>query len=145
MRERFQVINRDVYLEKLRSELIDPKPYRFEGAYFFQGRDNFQEGSLEVDRNGKIAGFIVDPNSVCDKHIVESTIENKDNFTIIKFVKLPTGILVPIHYLLAKPVDGNFEGDYKGMWHFKEAALELKTNKIAKETQNQATLKLFKA
>jgi hypothetical protein len=142
MTERPQFVTREAYLDKLRSELVEPKPYKFEGTYVYGGRDdNFQRGSIEIDKEGKVAGFINDSSSICDMHIVEGRICTKNNRTVLMFDKLPTGMLVPIHYYLEKPENGELSGRYDGLWSVKEKITEKNFRKLKKGVFcNQANL-----
>lgn len=141
MTERSKPVNREEYLAALQTELIDPKPYKLDGTYFYCDRDNDHHGSIEIDKEGKIAGIIIDPNSMSDKHIVEGKIYTKNSRTILMFDKLPTGMLANIHYYLEKPADGKLDGKYDGLWSVKEKITENNFRKLKKGVFcNQANL-----
>lgn len=132
----------DEYLRRLRAELVESQTYKLEGVYSFQGRQNLFLGSFDIDRFGKIAGFINDTNSPIMRHLVHGEVQNIDRLTILRFVKIPTGfIYADIHYLLSKPNGGNWTGDYTGGWQFQEPTLDLDFTP-SKETSSQTRLTL---
>jgi len=142
MQEVPRVVNPEEYLRRLRAELASPQTYKLEDAYNFQGKENPFIGSFDIDRDGKIAGFIADPNSPVKMHIVNGDIQNIDRLTILRFVKIPTGLFfADIYYLLSKPNDGEWSGIYTGGWQFQEPTLDLDFTPI-KETSNQTMLTL---
>src|SRR3989344_3042040 len=132
----------DEYLRRLRAELVEPQTYKLEGVYSFQGRENPFLGSFDIDRDGKIAGTIYDPNSPVKRHIVHGEVQSIDRLNILRFVKIPTGLLfADIYYLLSKPNDGVWTGEYTGAWQFQEPTLDVDFTP-SKETSNQTKITL---
>ncbi len=111
------------YLQELRKELNNPEEYIVEGVYYFHGKENEFTGLFEIDQDGKVVGKIEDPNSICPMHVVRGEIQQLDDYILLEFVKIPTGLLAPIYYSLKRPNDGSLEGKYQGIWDFHEEVL----------------------
>ena len=148
------------YIEKLKREIFTPESnpqlYEFEGSYAYVGQINIHYGTVLIDDNMAMVGEIRDPSSSCRKHVVKGSIANTPEGTRMRFEKIPTGELLPIHYDLLKTArNGGIDGDYEGIWSFKELcddhAVGFRRNKdgtvdtiMHPEEKNKATLLLRK-
>lgn len=125
-------------------------------------------GEISIDRNKKFVGEIRDPNSLCKKHAVKGEISIDDERIRIDFLKIPTGILVPVKYslkcqnsfrgTLEELTDEDLRGIYDGIWVFTEEAIIPKkllikcepgavtamTEVMRPEQENYALLRLYK-
>jgi hypothetical protein len=123
------------YLEHLRKQLVGQADrYAVEGFYSYHGKQNDFTGLFDIDNQGKIAGSISDPDSLCKMHVVDGNVTRRNGFTRMKFVKVPTIYLVRVYYGLTKPGE-ELEGQYNGVWEFREEALDLKLNGLVKEIE----------
>lgn len=134
----------DEFLEDKRKELENPERYNVVGDYKCHGKQNHFTGTFEIGTNGKLAGDIVDPNSVCKRHAVKGEIAIKD-IVYLYFVKIPDNplSLVPIYYYLSKYGGKDIEGTYTGEWRFEEKALKFDLTPET-ETLNSAMINLSK-
>ena len=111
----------DEYLHLLEGDLVNPEAYDVKGFYDYHGKKNIFSGTFKIDIEGKIAGEVLDPNSVCQKHVIKGEMFYADNAVLMNFVKIPTVPLTRIYYKFRKADDSKqFDGNYKGMWHFNE-------------------------
>jgi len=135
----------DDYFQKLKKDLINPEEYEVSGFYIYHGIKNNFSGNFEIDAEGKIAGEIVDTNSVCQKHIAKGEIFYADNAVLMDFVKITTLPLTRIYYKFKKTDDNKqFDGKYKGLWQFNELVLKLDASDFENEEENETQIILFK-
>ena len=119
--------------------------YNVSGFYMFGGMQYDFTGEFFIDIVKHINGRIWDPGSICDEHRVAGTIIDSGKIGM-EFVKIPTGMLVDIHYKLekeAEPFD-SLVGRYKGNWSFNEEVIPI-VEGTEGETKNFVSMVLKKA
>jgi len=157
----------DKYIEMLKETHLDSETIKdgfIQGRYIQHGEEYPFKGTVYIDgkptddiRN--IVGEITDLDNPMSplKHAFLGDITHNKNNTIMKFVKIPPGLYVPIHYLLVKPrkeypnigkriIGNKISGEYRGEWSFKEGAFDLTVfnaiGKIEAETEIKNTTHL---
>ncbi len=81
------------YLQTLNKNLVNPEAYDVKGFYYYHGEKNNFSGRFDIDAKGMIVGEILDPNSVCPKHVVEGEIFYANNAVLMEIIKA-CGILM---------------------------------------------------
>jgi hypothetical protein len=109
---------------------VKKRTYEVFGFYKFYSKHNFFTGEFDIDSDDLIRGKIWDPNSRCSEHQVEGKVEQEDkgSAVILKFVKIPTGMLVNIYYYFKKTAipTNKLKGEYDGYWTFKEKVIPIR-------------------
>ena len=118
--------------------------YNVSGFYMYGGKQYDFTGEFFIDIVKHINGRIWDPGSLCDEHQVAGTIIDSDKVRM-EFVKIPTGMLVDIHYKLEKETEpfDSLIGNYKGNWSFNEEVIPI-VEGTEGETKNFVSMVLKK-
>ena len=118
--------------------------YDVSGFYMYGGKQYDFTGEFFIDIVKHINGRIWDPGSLCDEHQVAGTIIDSDKVRM-EFVKIPTGMLVDIHYKLEKETEpfDSLIGNYKGNWSFNEEVIPI-VEGTEGETKNFVSMVLKK-